>query len=84
MSGPKIISFQQLFYGNWLLSIAVKVIVGLENKINAMESGSSDSDAVEPTLCGLYEIVYEDVDVGQRWVNRASLVDWKLVRRQEL
>jgi len=37
-----------------------------------VESGSSDSDAVEPTLCGLYEIVYEEIDVGQRWANRAQ------------
>jgi len=67
LSGPKIISFQQLLYGNWLLSVAVKVIVGPKDKINTVESGSSDSDAVEPTLCGFYKIVYEDVDVGQRW-----------------
>jgi len=64
LSRPKVISFQQLFYRNWLLSVAVKVIVGPKDKINTVESGSSDLDAVEPALRGLDKIVYEDVDIG--------------------
>ena len=72
MSQPKIIfwvdqkssPFSSFFYGNRLLSVAIEIIVGTKDKINSVESGSSDSDAVEPALRGLDKIVHEDVDIG--------------------
>ena len=89
LSGPKVISFQQLLYGNWLLSVAVQVIVGPKDKINSVESGSSDSDAVEPTLRGLdkcrHRLAVDEEDQLRGWeTDQAPKGLEELARRQGL